>query len=141
VPAWQRTLAKRCIDAGAAVFVGHGVPLLQGIEVHNGAPIFFGLGNFVFQTEKEPGAYPPESWESVIVECVFREGRCQSAKLTPLTLNEIGLDGPKDMATRGAPNLAKGPQAKTILQRLIDRSTPFGASLTLADDHATLSLS
>lgn len=38
VPDWQRALARRCIDAGAAVFAGHGAPVVQGIEVYRGAP-------------------------------------------------------------------------------------------------------
>lgn len=122
VPEWQRALARRCIDAGAAVFAGHGAPLLQGIELHRGAPLFYGLGNFVFQTEKPVGAYPPESWEGVIAECAFEGGRCRGVQLVPLTLNEVGLNGPDDMATRGLPSLARGRQARSILARIAERS-------------------
>ncbi len=39
VPRWQQAFARECIDAGASSFVGHGVPLLQGIEVYRGATI------------------------------------------------------------------------------------------------------
>jgi poly-gamma-glutamate capsule biosynthesis protein CapA/YwtB (metallophosphatase superfamily) len=39
---WQRIFAKRCAEAGASVFVGHGAPLLQGVEIHRGAPLFYG---------------------------------------------------------------------------------------------------
>jgi len=129
VPAWQRVLAKRCVEAGASVFVGHGAPLLQGIEIHRGAPLFFGLGNFVFQTEKPPGAYPPESWEGVIVECAFA-GRRLSARLVPIVLNEIGLGGPDDIATRGAPALADRARGAAILERLAVRSAPFGTRIS-----------
>jgi poly-gamma-glutamate synthesis protein (capsule biosynthesis protein) len=132
VPAWQRAFAKRCVGAGASVFVGHGAPLLQGVETHRGAPLFYGLGNFVFQTEKTPGAYPPEAWESVIVECEFRRGRCRSARLTPISLNEIGHGGAGDMVTRGMPSLAGGVTASAILQRVAERSSPFGTRLDLS---------
>jgi poly-gamma-glutamate synthesis protein (capsule biosynthesis protein) len=129
VPAWQRAFAHRCAAAGASVFVGHGAPLLQGVEIHRGVPLFFGLGNFIFQTEKPPGAYPPEDWEGAIVECVFDGGRCRSARLTPIVLNEIGLGGPNDMATRGMPSLAPPDRARIIRERIISRSAPFGGAL------------
>lgn len=126
VPEWQRVLARRCIDAGAAVFAGHGAPLLQAIEFHKGAPLLYGLGNFIFQTEKPVGAYPPESWEGVIAECTFEHDRCRDIRLVPLALNEIGLGGPDDVATRGFPTLAPSAQAAAILNRIAERSRPFG---------------
>lgn len=126
VPDWQRTFARRCVEAGASVFVGHGAPVLQGFEVLRGAPVFYGLGNFIFQTEKPPGAYPPEAWEGVLVECEFKARRCRSARLVPIRLNEIGRAGPSDLATRGMPALAPGARARAILDRIGDRSRPLG---------------
>jgi len=37
-PEWQKRWARRCIDAGATAFVGHGVPLLHGLEIYRGRP-------------------------------------------------------------------------------------------------------
>jgi poly-gamma-glutamate synthesis protein (capsule biosynthesis protein) len=128
VPAWQRAFARRCVEVGASVFVGHGAPLLQGIEIHDGAPLFFGLGNFVFQTEKPPGAYAAECWESVIVQASFERGRCQAFELTPIVMNEIGLGGSEDMATRGMPALASPTQARAILDRVNARSAGLGST-------------
>lgn len=133
VPDWQRTFAKRCVEAGASVFVGHGAPLLQGVEVHRGTPIFYGLGNFIFQTEKPPGAYPPESWEGVLVECEFRGRRCRSARLVPIRLNEIGTAGPADIVTRGMPSLADAAQGRAILDRIADRSRRLGGRFRAED--------
>lgn len=133
VPVWQRAFARRCVQAGASVFVGHGAPLLQGVEIYNGAPLLFGLGNFFFQTEKPPGAYPAEAWESVIAQCVFEAGRCKSLELTPIILNEVGLRGAEDMATRGMPTLAPPDRAQTILERLNERSRRFGTPPFLLD--------
>jgi len=42
--------AHACIDAGADAFVGHGPHVLRGIELYKGKPIFYSLGNFVFQS-------------------------------------------------------------------------------------------
>ncbi|MCQ2558494.1 MAG: CapA family protein, partial [Oscillospiraceae bacterium] len=41
--------ARACIDAGASAIVGGGTHQLKGIEVYKGCPIFYSLGNFVFQ--------------------------------------------------------------------------------------------
>lgn len=133
VPAWQRGFAKACADSGASVFVGHGVPMLQAIEVYNGVPLFYGLGNFIFQTAKAVGEYGPESWQGLIANCAFTEGRCSAVLLTPLTLNEIGLNGPEDLESRGAPSPAKEATAAAIFERLTDLSRPLGSRIVYAD--------
>ena len=44
VPRWKREFARECVDAGAVVFVSHGVPRLQGVEIYRGAILFFACG-------------------------------------------------------------------------------------------------
>ena len=56
------------MDAGANIYVGHGDPRLQGIEIYRGCVILYCLGNFFFQTKTEVGFYGHEVWESVIVQ-------------------------------------------------------------------------
>lgn len=85
-PAWQRELARACVDAGAATFVGHGTPLMQGHELYRGAPLFHGLGNFIFQTRKEDGAYGADTWRSMIVDARFADGQFVDARLYPIQL-------------------------------------------------------
>lgn len=41
--------AHKCIDAGACAIIGGGTHLLRGIEIYKGKPIFYSLGNFIFQ--------------------------------------------------------------------------------------------
>ena len=43
--------ARAMIEAGADVFVGHGPHALRGIEIFQGKPIFYSLGDFMFQNE------------------------------------------------------------------------------------------
>ncbi|MCS7385269.1 MAG: CapA family protein [archaeon GB-1867-005] len=43
--------ARKCIDAGADIFIGHGPHVLRGIEIYKGKPIFYSLGNFIFQND------------------------------------------------------------------------------------------
>ena len=39
------------VDAGADLFVGHGPHVLRGVEIYKGKPIFYSLGDFIFQNE------------------------------------------------------------------------------------------
>lgn len=50
-PDYLETVAHKLIDAGADAFVGHGPHVLRGIEIYHGRPIFYSLGNFIFQNE------------------------------------------------------------------------------------------
>jgi poly-gamma-glutamate capsule biosynthesis protein CapA/YwtB (metallophosphatase superfamily) len=54
-------LARAIIDAGADVFVGHGSHTPLGIEIYKGKPIFYSLGNFVFQNETVP-SFPADAY-------------------------------------------------------------------------------
>lgn len=52
--------ARASIDAGTTCFVGHGHHAMRGIEIRDGKPIFYSLGNFIFQNEtvfKMPAAF------------------------------------------------------------------------------------
>lgn len=44
----QQTLAHTLIDAGADAIIGHHPHVVQDIEIYKNAPIFYSLGNFVF---------------------------------------------------------------------------------------------
>lgn len=48
-PQFMREAARAIVEAGADVVAGHGPHLVRGIEVIDGAPVFYGLGSFVFQ--------------------------------------------------------------------------------------------
>ena len=43
------------IDAGADAIIGHHAHVLQGIEYYKGKPIFYNLGNFLFDDDVEGG--------------------------------------------------------------------------------------
>ncbi|GIT43530.1 MAG: hypothetical protein Ct9H300mP11_14660 [Chloroflexota bacterium] len=50
-PEFLVDFAHWTIDQGCALFAGHGPHLLRGIEIYKGRPIFYSLGNFIFQNE------------------------------------------------------------------------------------------
>ncbi len=62
-PAHLRAFIKKCIDAGADAFIISGPHRLRGIEICQGKPIFYSLGNFFMQNETiEP--MPDDMYES-----------------------------------------------------------------------------
>ncbi len=137
-PQWQCEFAHRCIDAGASLYVGHGAPRLHGIEIYRTRPVFYDLGNLIFQTATADGFYDAAVWQSVVAECRFASGRFRGMRLIPLQLNALGVAGPGDLATRGRPSIARGPAADAILDRLAELSRPFGTVLERADGTATI---
>ena len=48
----QRLEAHALIDAGADVIIGHHTHTLQTTETYKGKPIFYGIGNFIFDQQK-----------------------------------------------------------------------------------------
>ena len=45
---YQIELSHKCIDEGADMVIGSHPHVIQPIETYNGKPIFYSLGNFVF---------------------------------------------------------------------------------------------
>ena len=52
-PPWLIEFIKKCLDAGAVTYIVHGPHRLRGIEIYKGKPIFYSLGDFIFQYETE----------------------------------------------------------------------------------------
>ncbi len=46
-----QVFARSCIDEGAHAVIGHGPHILRGIEMYKKRPIFYSLGNFIFQND------------------------------------------------------------------------------------------
>jgi poly-gamma-glutamate capsule biosynthesis protein CapA/YwtB (metallophosphatase superfamily) len=43
-------LSHQIIDSGADIYLGHGPHITRGIELYKGRPIFYSLGNYIFQS-------------------------------------------------------------------------------------------
>jgi poly-gamma-glutamate capsule biosynthesis protein CapA/YwtB (metallophosphatase superfamily) len=138
------------IDAGADIVVMHGAPLLHGIEIYRGRPIFYDLGNFIYNVPPTLTYIDePMSWESVVAHVGFHGRALQSISLQPIALNNLGEGQPdahseytnnQFLDTRGLPAPATGAKARYILQRLADESKPFGTVLKMNDDTAEIVL-
>jgi poly-gamma-glutamate synthesis protein (capsule biosynthesis protein) len=149
------TLAHAAIDAGADQFIGHGPHQLRGIEVYHGKPIFYSLGDFIFQldllapvgndlyeqykmdaataTDAEFNAmwnrltFSGEVWyQSVVTTSRFEKGQVAEIRLQPIDLSYTARG-----ADRGVPRLASAEVSKTILERLQRLSQPFGTRIAI----------
>ena len=148
------TLAHAVIDAGADIFLAHGPHVVRGIEIYKGKPIFYSLGDFLFQNETVPrqpadnyerygldpeavapdffdarqrsGGFPsrPQVWESFVAMVRFQDGELAGVELHPITLGH-GLDRPQ----RGRPLLATGELARKIIDETREYSQPFGTEV------------
>ncbi|GAC1046241.1 CapA family protein [Rhizobium sp. No.120] len=127
VPEWVRAFAHACIDAGANAFVSHGTPVLQPIEIYKRAPIFFGLGNFIFHTEKgETEWSSPDVWKSVVATCAFDAAGSLQIDLLPVVLGgEDRIEG-VDFHERRVPMAVYGKTGEQIIDDLAARSAVFG---------------
>ena len=154
VPAeFMRPLAHTLIDAGAHGVVAHGPHMLRGVELYDGRPICYSLGNFIFNLEaisafplevyEQQGmplsstsadlydrvtgyAKEPRFWESIVARFVYEDGALAATELHPITL---GPNEPR--SRRGCPSLAAADDALRILERLNSLSAPFGAKVDI----------
>jgi poly-gamma-glutamate synthesis protein (capsule biosynthesis protein) len=147
---WLVNWTHREIDAGADIVVMHGAPLLHGVEIYHGRPIFYDLGNFIFNVPPTMTAIvEPMTWESVTASVQFAHGVLQSVSFQPLVLNDLGAGEPdvhnqytsnQFLLTRGLPRLAVGARAHYILDRLASLSRAFNTRIQVLGEHAQIEL-
>jgi poly-gamma-glutamate capsule biosynthesis protein CapA/YwtB (metallophosphatase superfamily) len=149
-PDWLKKWTHTEIDAGADIIVMHGAPLLHGVEIYRDRPIFFDLGNFIFQLPPTLIYLDePINWESVVAYVEFEGRALKSVKFRPIAQNKIGQGQPDIhdeqtnnlfLQTRGLPRPATDEQAHYILERLADLSRPFGTTIEVNGDTAEIKL-
>ena len=150
VPApWIRKWTHEEVDAGADIVVMHGAPLVQGVEIYHHRPIFYDMGNFIFNLPPTSALDEPIIWESLVAYLTYQGKNLQSITFRPIFLNKIG-EGQPDvhdghannlfLDTRGLPKPATGNQARYILERLAGSSRPFGTAVEVKGDSAEINL-
>jgi poly-gamma-glutamate capsule biosynthesis protein CapA/YwtB (metallophosphatase superfamily) len=150
------TAARACIEAGADVVFGHGPHRLRGVELHQGKPIFYSLGNFMFMDETlhvfDPGQYdtfglPAGSTPADLhdfreyddqgrqrgfhADTAFWEGvvaHCtfDQSGCTSVELVPIELGLDRLRTARGVPRRATGSHGADVLTRLGGLSAGYG---------------
>lgn len=152
--------AHEVIDAGADVFVGHGPHVLRGVETYRNKPIFYSLGNFIFQNETVL-RMPSDSYEEYdlgadalpddYLDAPYDHDRRSfpsdreywdsavattewwGSALVEVALHPITLGFGAPRSSRGRPVLAAGADAARILEMMTTRSKAFGATVTVKD--------
>ncbi len=147
---WLKKWTHEEVAAGADVVVMHGAPLLHGVEIFRGRPIFYDLGNFIYNLPPTLVYIDePIAWESVVARLEFRGTALQTIHFVPLVLNAIGNGQPdvhnpytnnEFLDTRGLPSAATSAKATYILQRLAALSEPFGTHVEVSGDTARIVL-
>ena len=147
---WLRKWTHAEVDAGADIIVMHGAPLLHGVEIYHGKPIFYDLGNFIYNLPPWlTYIHEPMNFESVVAYLQFQGKQLQSISFRPIVLNYLGEGQPdvhneyannQFIDTRGLPSPATGARAGYILQRLADASKPFGTTVEIKGDTAEIKL-
>lgn len=132
-------LAHGSIDAGADMFVGHGVHALHGIEIYKGRPIFYGLSNFIFQTglgigrnddvmaNNQAAMEADASQDGLLTTTRFENGRLAEVRLYPVELG--GTQRP--ISQMGVPTTPTPAEAERILRDLQRFSEPFGTRIAI----------
>lgn len=159
-PDFLIAFAHAMVDAGADVLVGHGPHVLKGIELYMGKPIFYSLGDFMFQNETLL-RLPSENYERYqlgqdahvadfnarrynndrsgfpanrqIWESVIAVPAWREGQLVELKLYPITLGFGEPSQVRGRPLLAGGELGRKIIGDLIQYSEPFGTEIELVN--------
>lgn len=162
VPDYYEDLAHACIDAGVSAVIGGGTHQLRGIEIYNGCPIFYSLGDFIYQGMRV--AYLPAdfmekygcdknatAWEGLMARSKnntigLQVHRCnfmtvlpkmtfEDGKLTSLEMMPVVAGFKKEGKLDGLPYFAKGDEGKEIFDVLVRLSEqPYGTKLSLDSD-------
>lgn len=95
----QETLAHRAIDAGANLIIGHHPHVIQDVEIYKNSPIFYSLGNFIFDQY-----FSKDTMKGMVLSATFENKELKEVKiLTSIQNNKYqpeGLIDEKDIAIK-----------------------------------------
>lgn len=162
---FMQAFAREAIEAGADVVVGHGPHVTLGAQIHQGRPIFYSLGNFVFQNDTVE-QFPSESYRRFGLgheatpadfldarthqdrrgfpsEPEFWQGcvakvNFEGGVLARVELHPVDMGHGTRRAQRGRPLLARGECADLTLDRLAALSLRHGAAFRREGDALVL---
>jgi poly-gamma-glutamate capsule biosynthesis protein CapA/YwtB (metallophosphatase superfamily) len=157
-PDFAIEFARFAIDQGCDAISGHGSHFLRGIELYNGRPIFYSLGNFIFQNETVQRvpvpAYEghqlgddatPGDWglarsggeqfgfavDPVFYRTIVPVCEFAAGALKEIRLYPVDLGFGQPMSQRGRPVLAGAEVARATLEWLRAVSEPFGTEIEI----------
>ncbi len=116
---YQAQLAHAAVEAGASAVVGSHPHVLQGMELYQGAPVLYSLGNFVFG-----GNWDPKDKRTALVELRFTKESFAGARVIP-AYSDAYPEKPCQ------PYLATGEKAEAVRRHLETISRAFAAPLPI----------
>lgn len=158
-------ISKLFIDEGADTIIGHGPHILRGIEIYKERPIFYSLGNFIFQNDtvdylpadfykdynlsQDNDVYEAISTRSqndtrglgvnkYVWESVIVSWEFDDNQISSIKLYPISLQGHLKNYNRGWPILTKDI---SVLNHLSNLSKPYGTKIKVKEDYAEVLIS
>lgn len=101
----QKEVAHKLADAGAHMIIGHHPHVVQEVEIYNGRPIFYSLGNFVFDQY-----FSRNTQEGLTLAITITDDQIQT-EIQPIQIN------------RSQAQFMTEPRRSQFMQELADRST------------------
>jgi poly-gamma-glutamate synthesis protein (capsule biosynthesis protein) len=134
---FQPRLFHKAIDAGADAVIRTGPHALGGIEIYKRRPIYYSLGSLFLlfcgdRTYQAPSGQiktlPDEWYETVVPVARYAGGELAEIRLHPAVIQSE--PGP----LCSVPRPANAAEARRILERIRERSMPFGTEVVIRDN-------
>ena len=126
--AFQQCVARAAVDAGADLVVGSHAHFWQPLELYEGTPVVYGLGNFAF------GSGNRRADEGLLVRAVLHGAELDRIELFPLYIKN------RDRRVRYQSKVMRGASAENLLRRLRAWSRQRFADFEIEDGRGVLRL-
>ena len=112
-PFWVRQLARKSIDAGADIILGHHPHYPQGIEIYKEKPIFYCLGNVIF-------GHNHQFWtDNFLAKLILTPNKIKNIEILPIAGENQDLAQPFLLKADRGQKLLKTVQNKTFALKTI----------------------
>jgi poly-gamma-glutamate synthesis protein (capsule biosynthesis protein) len=164
---FARDFAKLFIDSGAHAYIGHGPHIWRGIEIYKSRPIFYSLGDFIFQNdsvERQPtefydlydlgventvsdglDARSANETRGLVVDRKVYESALVSfavnnGEIGEITLNPLSLGFEYGRSRRGRPQFSNQEDGRRILHDIAVLSEEFGTKIDVKNGVGKINL-
>lgn len=118
-PFWVRQLARKSIDAGADIILGHHPHYPQGIEIYKEKPIFYCLGNVIF-------GHNHQFWtDNFLAKLILTPKEIKNIEILPIAGEN------QDLAQ---PFLLKADRGKKLLKTVQDKTFALKTNMEIVGD-------
>ena len=119
--ATQEAMARACARAGADLVIGHHPHVVQGIDIIDGMPVIYSLGNLIFG-----GTIELKTYDAMLARVRVKFGEAGTEvriRLIPVLTSSRAEEGINDYTPAPA-----GGEDKTRILRAVQADTPFAIS-------------